>query len=887
MRKGVAKPVKAPHIRASEKRTDLLERELHLSELSESLSAVLASSQGRLLLVGGESGVGKTVLLRRFCEQHSRSARVLWGACDALFTPRPLAPVLDVSQITGGELEEVVQSGARPHEVVAALMSELRTRAGILVFEDVHWADEGTLDVLRLLGRRIEAVPALVIASYRDDELDRAHPLQIVMGELATHEAIDRLNIAPLSRGAVATLAEPHGVDAEELYRKTGGNPFFVTEALAASDEEIPNTVRDAVRARAARLTPEARALLEAVAVVPPQGELWLVEALAAESIDHLEECLASGLLTYDPRGVAFRHELARLAVEESIVPNRMVQLHRKAVTALAAPPAGTLDLARLAHHAEAAVDEEAVLRFAPAAAARSASIGAHREAAAQYARALRFSDGLPPEERAELLDRRAHECFLTDQYDEAIKALERALKHHRKLGDGKKEGDSLRALSQTLWCPGRTAEAEEAGKEAVAVLESLPPGRELAMAYSSLSAIYKDAEDAEQAVAWGTRAIQLGQTLDDSEILAHALTTIGAVEFVAGVPEGREKLERGLEIARRAGLNEQVGRAFVLLAWAAVRGRSYALADRYLRAGIEYCSELGFELLRLYLLGYRARSQLDQGRWSEAVDSGALVLRVPRTSTVPRINALVVLGVVRARRGDPEQWAPLEEARELAEPTGELQRIAPMAAARAEAAWLEGKREMIAEATEAALELALRRRASWVIGELAYWRWRAGVQEQIPSGAAEPYALQIAGEWARAAELWTEIGCPYEAALALGDSDDDDSLRRALDELHGLGAGPAAAIVARRLRERGVRGLPRGPRPATRENPANLTPRELEVLALVTEGLHNAEIAERLFVSQKTVGHHVSAILRKLDVRTRGQAGAEAVRLGLTGQDR
>jgi DNA-binding CsgD family transcriptional regulator len=278
---------------------------------------------------------------------------------------------------------------------------------------------------------------------------------------------------------------------------------------------------------------------------------------------------------------------------------------------------------------------------------------------------------------------------------------------------------------------------------------------------------------------------------------------------------------------------------------------------------------------------------ELDEGRWAEAAESAAFVLRDPRTWPVPRVYALAVLGLVRARRGDPEVWPPLDQALALAAPTGELQQIAPAAAARAEAAWLEGDDAALAVATEAALELAVARRASWVVGEIACWRWRAGVHEEIPRGAAEPYALQMSGEWARAAELWTELGCPYEAALALADADDEDALRRALEELQRLGAQPAAANVARRLRERGARGLPRGPRPASQKNPAGLTSRQLEVLVLVAEGLRNAEIAERLVLAEKTVDHHVSAILRKLGVRTRGQASAEAVRFGLAGQDR
>jgi DNA-binding CsgD family transcriptional regulator/tetratricopeptide (TPR) repeat protein len=830
---------------------------------------------------GGEDG-SLAALLRR----HRRSTRILWGACDSLFTPRPLGPLLDIAQITGGEFEEVVHCAAKPHEVAAALLSELHARAPtVLVLEDVHWADEATLDVLRLLGRRIDLVQALVLASYRDDELDRSHPLRIVLGELATGDAIGRLKVEPLSPSSVGRLAEPHGVDADELYRKTGGNPFFVTEAIAVGEEEIPQTIRDAVLARAARLSSEARTLLEAVAVVPLHAELWLLEALADE-VHQLDECLGSGMLTPQEQGVAFRHELARLAVEASLAPNRRVILHRKAVAALSDPPNGDADPARVAHHAEAAGDASAVLRFAASAGARAASLGAHREAAAQYARALRFADGLPARERAELLDRRAHACFLTDQYDEAVEALQHALECYRKLGDRRSESNSLRALAQIRWCPGRTAEAKEAARQAVDVLDGFPPGRELALAYSGLATVYKDAEDREGTVAWATRALDLAQRLDDTEITVHALTNIGMAELLSGAQEGREKLERSLEIAERAGLEEQVARVFIHLAWAAVRQRDHALADRHLNEGITYCSDRGFELFRLYLLAFRARYELNQGRWNNAVDSAEGVLGVPRTSTVPQILALVVVALVRARRGDPAVWEPLDVARALAEPSGELPRIGHVAAARAEAAWLEGNHAAVADATEAALGLAVLRKSSWLIGELAYWHWRAGIQEEIPAGAAEPYALQIGGEWARAAELWSEIGCPYEAALALADGD-EAALRRAHAELQRLGAVPASSIVARRLRKRGARGVPRGPRASTQSNPANLTAREVEVIALVAEGLANAQIAERLVVSRKTVDHHVSAILRKLGVRTRGQAGTEAVRLGLAGQDR
>jgi class 3 adenylate cyclase len=279
---------------------ELLERSEAFSTLSGSLAAVAQTGHGVLVLVSGEAGVGKSVLLRRFCDAHRGSARILWGACDPLFTPRPTRSAPDVAEVAGGELSDVVQEGGTPYAVATALMHELGSRATTaLVLDDVQWADEATLDVVALLGRRIDTVPALVLLSYRDDEVDRAHPLRMVLGSLATGPGVRWLEIEPLSRNAVAQLAEPHGVDADELFGKTAGNPFFATEALAVGEEQLPHTVRDAVLARAARLSPSAVTLVDAVAVAPPHIELWLLEALAGQEVKGLEECLASGVLTH------------------------------------------------------------------------------------------------------------------------------------------------------------------------------------------------------------------------------------------------------------------------------------------------------------------------------------------------------------------------------------------------------------------------------------------------------------------------------------------------------------------------------------------------------------------------------------------------------------
>jgi predicted ATPase len=174
----------------------LVERSGELELLEEALESVRDFGAGRVLFVAGEAGVGKTSLLQAFADS-GRSTRVLWGACDPLFTPRPLGPLLALAERDGGALHELLRDGALPHEVAATLARELG-RASVFVLDDVHWADEATLDVLRLLARRIERLPALVLASYRDDELASDHPLRRVLGELATSRSVQWLRLEPL-----------------------------------------------------------------------------------------------------------------------------------------------------------------------------------------------------------------------------------------------------------------------------------------------------------------------------------------------------------------------------------------------------------------------------------------------------------------------------------------------------------------------------------------------------------------------------------------------------------------------------------------------------------------------------------------------------------------
>jgi DNA-binding CsgD family transcriptional regulator len=872
---------------------DLLERAQFLCALDEALRQA-ASGHGQLALVSGEAGIGKTSLVERFIARCPSGIRTLWGACEALFTPRPLGPLYDIAHqswpLLRAALDDHANGQTNRATLFAAVMDELTTSCAgptIVIFEDLHWADEATLDVVKYLARRIHHTTALLILTYRDDELSRDHPLRYVLGDLPAH-AVTRLRLFPLSEAAVAALSDGRYHSAPELYRTTGGNPFFLTEALASETPGVPSSVSDAVLARVARRSFEARQLLNLVAVVPTKMDRWLVEALHGESGTALEECLTASLLRLDGEAVAFRHELARQAVEDALALTQRRALHAQVAHALLNRGEERVSLAQLVHHAIQAEDGILVLRFSPAAARQASAQGAHREAVEYYRAALRYADGLDRLLRAELLDGLSYEQFLTGNRKDAIVSCEEALAIWNTLGNVEQTGHDLRRLSRLNWYLGKNTEAERYGTQAIEVLETLPHGHELAMAYANLSNLYMVQGNTTQTRVWGERAIALAEQLRDAEPRCSALNSIGTAELEENDERGWAKLEGSLRIALEHGYEDHVARAYGNLTSNALRRRKYAEAIGYIEQGMAYCAEHDLDSWMLNLWANQARVRLDQGDWAGAADDATAVLSfpVPREGDMERGPALLVLGQVQARRGDPGVDALLDEASHLplnvgGMRTGVMDSFLAVAAARAEWRWLQSNREACMAEAEAGYQMALEINGPWYWGELAIWLWRASARRKVPAKAMPPYSLEIAGDWHAAAAAWEELGCPYEQALALLDGD-ESAQRAALAIFERLGARPAAEITRKQLRASGARGLPRGPRPTTRANPAGLTSRQLEILGLLAEGLHNAEIAARLSTTPKTAEHHVSAVLAKLDARTRAEAVRIASQQGL-----
>lgn len=856
-----------------------VERDRELATLRDTWrEAVLG--RGGLILVHGEAGAGKTTLVQHFTDHMVDGVRVLWGACDPLATPRPLGPFHDMtaelSQATAGRLRD----GTQPHDIFAAICDELREQPTLLVVDDLHWADQGTIDLLRYLLRRIESTGSLVIGTLRDDELAVDHPLRTLLGDAARSPCAGSLALAPLSIDAIAVLAGERSVDPVRLHRQTGGNAFFVTELLDHGTDDLPVTVRDAILARTAGLPPDAWDLLHLLVCAPEAIPDQLLAPLGI-GLPPLRSLHDLGLIRRGPRGVAFRHDLCRLAVASVIPPGIEPTLHRRLLHALQASGA---DPAVLAHHALGAGDAVAILRHSAAAGRAAARSGAHTQAAEFYARALERAAAAPAADRAELLEAVAIEYYLIDRLDDAIAASARALRVREEAGDRRGMSINHHALAVYHWYNAERGVAELHARAAVDVFGDGEAGDDdpsvlgHAFAMQAFLALHSsEVPVARRLIASAQRRAVSG---DDPTIGVRVQLIDGLLGVVEGDTSSRATVVQVLE---RAGddYDDVYSSGYSNLGFLDVEQRRFGEAAVLLDRSIAMSVERDLPICRAWQTGARGRLKLLTGDWEAALTDADEVL-TSRSAPLARFWPHLERAIIGLRRhGDPGH--ELDAAWSIASRYGERLRMLHAAAVVAEHAWLAGGDDARLDECRALLAEPPRVGLDWARGELALWLHRgAGADPVDAAGIAEPYALELAGDCAAAAAAWDAVGAPFERALALAHTGDPESARTAVDTLDRLGADAIAAKIRRMLRADGIVSVPARRRATTREHPAGLTSRQEDVLRHMSNGLTNAELGAVLFISAKTVDHHVSAILTKLGVASRREAVRAARSLGL-----
>jgi DNA-binding CsgD family transcriptional regulator len=376
--------------------------------------------------------------------------------------------------------------------------------------------------------------------------------------------------------------------------------------------------------------------------------------------------------------------------------------------------------------------------------------------------------------------------------------------------------------------------------------------------------------------------ALELGKRLGRDDVVCSALTMTGG--FLAeGGQDGIGSIEQALRLALDSQLDLAAASAYVCLQDELVNVQRLEEAQRYYAAGMAFCERRELRWSTRCMRGAQADTLLLLGRWDEAADLCHEVLAIPGVSQSNRLYPTRILGTIRGRRSEPGAAELLDEAEALAAGLISAGWIAQTRAVRTELLWISGQLDLACQEATEAYEQAVGQADLWKLGSLAIWLWRLGVGTDLSADLPEPYAREIAGDWPGAAAAWERLGRTYDAALTrIVSSDDDVELRAALTVVDDLGARAVAAVARRRMKELGMTAIPRGPRAAARTAPAGLTAREQEVLALLAEGLPDKEISRQLFISERTVHHHVSSVLSKIGVSSRTAAAREAARMGI-----
>lgn len=868
---------------------------IQLFERDEALAWLLlraarsSTERSQVVVLSGEAGVGKSTLLEAMLARLRPGLVVAAGRCDALFTPRQLGPLYDMAPTLGPAVQTALAEGV-PTAVLYPLVLQAASQlppGSLLVYEDVHWADHASLDLLKFMVRRLAPLRLMVVLTHRSDEVGPDHPLTQLLGDLPA-ALTSRLELQPLSPAAVQAMACHHGRDAGDLHRASGGNPFFISEVLAQpaqADGQLPASVRDAVLARVARLEPPERQLLDAVCVAPDPVSTELIEQLAGEpGLAAAAALQARGLLVAEAgHGLRFRHELSRRALLDALTLRNRRQHQRRLLDVYlgqgdAVPP----DL--VVHHAAELADAPTLLQHAPRAAARAAALGAHKEAAAMLGVALRHVRAATAEQAAQLYEDWAYEAGLSEVTDAVFEARHQAVARWRALGRPDRVGENLRWLWRLHWYRGEAAQAEAAAAESLAMLEAIAPSAELARAYALRAhvALLRGARG--EAIEWGGKAIAMAERFGDRDTQVQSLVSVGTAQLFSGDEAGRVSMDLALRLALAHGLHEEAARVYTNYSEYAIVVHDWPLAERLVLQGLAFDVKHGLDAWTGYLSGRHAQLRLEQGRLAEAETLARGALAIEGRTVLMRLPAQLTLARVRSRQGGDDGLALLEQVLHTALGMGELQRITPARLASIEHHYLRGELDAARHHCHEMQVFRVERLRPWDAAMLRLWSRRLAVTlaEGIGTRLTPAQSLELAGQHEAAAQVLEQQTLPFDAAVCrlAGALAGQSTLAVAAAEGFERLACRPGAQAARSLVPGSVHTVTRrrGPYGLARRHPLGLTAKEVQILGLMVEGASNADIAIRLSRSQRTVEHHVSAVLDKLNAANRLEAVLRAL---------
>jgi DNA-binding CsgD family transcriptional regulator len=861
---------------------ELIERDEFLRSLDDGFRKA-ATGEGHCFFIMGEAGIGKTSLVKTFLHSIKDESIQYVGACDSLFTPRPLAPLYDLALQMSDEWFDKINSIASRTELFAKFVQQITNKRTtvVLVFEDIHWADEATLDFVKFFARRINRSKCLFILTFRDDEFNQQDFLRNVLGDLSP-DTFTRLELTPLSKEAVQGLADKKGYDGEDVYTITAGNPFYVNEILASYSSGVPENIKDSILSVYNRLEDDAKNVWQMLSVIPEGLELTRLYKIEQRWHEAIGNCIAARILIIKGNKIFFKHELYRRTVEMSLSPFKRVALNKMILGLFLESFEENEEIEKIVHHAKNANENNLVVQFAPLAARQAARVGSHIEASKLFLTAIEYSDERDPDLLVNLYEAYAHECYLISQIKEGITYQCKGLKIWKEKNEIEKMGNGLRFLSRLWWFECNRDQSEGYARQAIDVMDKQPSSKIKAMTYSNMSQLKMRSDEAAECFEWGNKAIEMAKTINDDETLCHALINIGTMQWrINELTEGKKKLLEGLDVALKNSFQEHAARAYSNIIQNYILFRDYDLAKKFLEEGILYCEERNLEYSKNYKLWLRSKMLFETGDWNQALAIEKNLMKDLAQAGPIKIGLLANLAIIEIRKGKMDTLSYLYEARSFAATTKEYQRIMPVAIAFLEYEWLTGKKILSEEELNQYIDLIKKVNNIFLNSEFVFWLQKSRKQTIALPELYEPYQFLNLRKAKLAAEFWKKTGCPYETAIALFEGDENDK-REALTILQQLGADGVYEKMKMEMRSSGIKKIPRGVRESTKINPAQLTNRELDVLHLLKNGIQNKEIAGTLFISPKTVDHHISSILFKLDVNSRTKAVSEAVRLGI-----